>query len=129
MRGVETGKNGAKTHLPLKMDFLLTSHHGVHRRFCASGHDEAVYRDSSGYVKMTPFVWCNCNVVGGAIEPFCAANVRELRIAPFPTTTGVPAKIGVFGGGFANNKNNNNNNNNNNAFRNNRVSAVSQFGP
>jgi len=45
MRGVETGKNGAKTHVPLKMaDFLWTWHHGVHRRFCASGHDEGVYR-------------------------------------------------------------------------------------
>ena len=34
MRGVEMGKNGAKTHVPLKMaDFLWTWHHGVHRRF------------------------------------------------------------------------------------------------
>ena len=31
MRGVETGKNGAKTHVLLKMaDFLWTCHHGVH---------------------------------------------------------------------------------------------------
>ena len=96
MRGVETGKNGAKKNLPLKMaDFLLTSHHGVHRRFCASGHGEGVYRVSSGYGKMTPFVRCKCNLVGGAIEPFCAANVRERQIASFPPTTGVPAKIGV----------------------------------
>ena len=92
MRCVEMGKNGAKTHVPLKMaDFLWTWHHGVHRRFCASGHDEGVYRVSSGYVKMTPFVWCNCNLVGGATEPFCAANVHE-RFR-----------------GFANNNNNNNN--------------------
>ena len=96
MRGVETGQNGAKTHIQLKMaDFLLTSHHGVHKRFCASGHDEGVYRVSSGYVKMTPFVRCSCNVVGGATEPFCDANVRERQIAPFPPTTVVPAKIGV----------------------------------
>ena len=65
MRGVETGKNGAKTHVPLKMaDFLWTWHHGVHRLFCAPGHDEGVY----------PFVWHYCNVVGGATEPFCDAN-------------------------------------------------------
>ena len=96
MRGVETGKNGAKTHLPLKMaDFLLTSHHGVHRRFCASRHDEGVYRVSSGYGKMTPFVRCKCNLIGGATEPFCAANVGERQIASLPPTTGVPAKIGV----------------------------------
>ena len=85
MRGVETGKNGAKMHVPLKMaDFLLTWHHGVHRRFCASGHDEAVYRVWSGNGKMTPFVWRYCTVVGGATEPFCAANVHEHQIAPFP---------------------------------------------
>jgi len=96
MRGVETGKNGAKTHVPLKMaDFLWTWHHGVHRRFCASWHDEGMYRVSSAYGKMTPFIWRNCNVVGGATEPFCAANVRERQIAPFPPTTGVPAKIGM----------------------------------
>ena len=96
MRGVETGQNGAKTHLPLKMaDFLLTSHHDVHRRFCASQHDEGVYRVSSGYGKMTPSVRCKCNLIGGATEPFCAANVRERQIASFPPTTGVPAKIGV----------------------------------
>ena len=54
MRGVETGKNGAKTHDPLKMaDFLLTWHHAVHRLFCASGHDEGVCRVSSGYGKIT----------------------------------------------------------------------------
>ena len=78
MQGVETGQNGANTHLPLKMaDLLLTSHHGVHRRFCASGHDQCLYRVSSGYGKMTPFIRCKCNLVGGAIEPFCAANVCE----------------------------------------------------
>jgi len=96
MRGVETGKNGAKTHVPLKMaDFLWTGHHGVHRHFCASGHDECVYRVSSAYFKMNPLIWRNCNVVGGATEPFRAANVRERQIAPFPPTTGVPANIGV----------------------------------
>ena len=43
--------------VPLKMaDFLLTSHHGVHRPFCASRHDEGVDRVLSGYGKMTPFV-------------------------------------------------------------------------
>ena len=96
MLGVEMGQNGAKSHLPLKMaDFPLTSHHGVHRRFCASGHDEVVYRVSSGYGKMTPFVRCKCNLVGGATEPFCVANVRERKIASCTPTTGVPAKIGV----------------------------------
>jgi len=96
MRGVETRQNGTKTHLPLKMvDFLWTWHHGVHRRFCASRHDEGVYRVSSGYGKMTPFVRCKCNLTGGATEPFCAANVRERQIDSFTPTTGVPAKIGV----------------------------------
>ena len=96
MRGVEPSKNGAKSLLPIKMaDFLWTWHHAVHRRFCASGHDEGVYRVSSGYGKMTPFVRCKCDLVGSAIEPFCAANVRECQIASFPPTTGVPAKIGV----------------------------------
>ena len=96
MRGVKTGKNGAKTHVPLKMaNFLWTWHHGVHTGFGASGHDKGVYRVSSGYGKMTPFVWRNCNVVGGATESFCAANIRERQIASFPPTTGVPAKIGV----------------------------------
>jgi len=96
MRGVETGKNGAKMHVPLKMaEFLFTWHHGVHRRFFACGHDKGVYRVSSGYGKMIQLIWRNCNVVGGAIEPFCAANLRERQIAPFPPTTGVPAKIGV----------------------------------
>ena len=96
MRDVETGQNGAKTHLPLNMaDFLWTRHHGVRRRFCASGHDEGMYRVSSGYVKMTPFVWYNCSFVGGSTEPFCDANVCERQIAPFPPTTVVPAKIGV----------------------------------
>jgi len=83
MRGVETGKNAAKTHVPLKMaNFLWTWHHGVHRLFCASGHDEAVYRVSSRYGKMTPFVWRNCNVVGGATEPFYATNVRSSLLGP-----------------------------------------------
>ena len=67
MRGMETGKNGAKTHVSLKMaDFLWTGHHGVHRHFCAPWHDEGVYRVSLAYGKMTPVIWRNCNVVGGA---------------------------------------------------------------
>ena len=101
MRGVEMGQNGAETHVPLKMaDFLWTCYHGVHRLFCASGHDEGVYRVSSGYGKMTPFVRHNCNVVGGATEPFCAANAREHQITLFPPTTGVPGEFREFSSNF-----------------------------
>jgi len=89
-------QNGTNLHVQFKMaDFLWPRRHDVKRRFCVPGHDEGVYRVSSGYGEMTPFVWRNYNVVGGATEPFCAANVRERQIAPFPPTTGVPAKIGV----------------------------------
>ena len=75
MRGVETGKNGAETHLPLKMaDFLWTSGNG----------------------RMTPLVRSFCDVLGGATETFCDANAGERQIAPFPPTTGVPGEFREF---------------------------------
>ena len=68
----------ARAHVGVGVGLLtMPSHHGVHRRFCASGHDEGVYRVSSGYGKMTPFVRCKWNLIGGATEPFCAANVSR----------------------------------------------------